>query len=115
MFRKVMEKLALAGGLVTVSATSAMAEFTLPTLPVTDIEAAGTAVAALVVAAPNVYPDQATAGQQRSGDHQHHATPTADVQEGLVTLELELGQQATPAGELAVQRRAQVDNGLGEQ
>lgn len=50
MFRKVMEKWALAVGLVTVSATSAMAEFTLPTLPVTDIEAAGTAVAALVAA-----------------------------------------------------------------
>lgn len=50
MFRKVMEKWALAVGLVTVSATSAMAEFSLPTLPVTDIEAAGTAVAALVAA-----------------------------------------------------------------
>lgn len=50
MFRKHFEKLALAGGLVMASATSAMADFTLPTLPVTDIEAAGTAVAALVAA-----------------------------------------------------------------
>jgi hypothetical protein len=50
MFRKHLGKLALAGGLVTVYATSAMAEFTLPTLPVSDIEAAGTAVAALVAA-----------------------------------------------------------------
>lgn len=50
MFRKHLEKLALAGGLVMASATSAMADFTLPTLPVTDIEAAGTAVAALVAA-----------------------------------------------------------------
>lgn len=50
MFRKVMGKVALAVGVVTVSATSAMAEFTLPTLPVADIEAAGTAVAALVAA-----------------------------------------------------------------
>ncbi len=50
MFRKHLEKLALVGGLVMASATSAMADFTLPTLPVSDIEAAGTAVAALVAA-----------------------------------------------------------------
>lgn len=48
--RKHFEKLALGMGIVAASATSAFAEFTLPTLPVTDIEAAGTAVAALVAA-----------------------------------------------------------------
>ena len=48
--RKHLEKLGLGFGIVAASATSAMAEFTLPTLPVTDIEAAGTAVAALVAA-----------------------------------------------------------------
>ena len=46
--KKHLEKLALGFGIVAASATSAMAEFTLPTLPVTDIEAAGVAVAALV-------------------------------------------------------------------
>lgn len=50
MFRKHLEKLALAGGLVMATATSAMAEFSLPSLPVTDIEAAGVAVASLVAA-----------------------------------------------------------------
>lgn len=48
--RKHLEKLLLGFGIVAVSATSSMAAFTLPTLPVTDIEAAGTAVAALVAA-----------------------------------------------------------------
>lgn len=48
--RKHLGKLWLGFGIVAASATSAMAEFTLPTLPVTDIEAAGTAVAALVAA-----------------------------------------------------------------
>lgn len=42
------EKIALGLGIVACSATSSFAEFTLPTLPVTDIEAAGVAVAALV-------------------------------------------------------------------
>jgi hypothetical protein len=46
--RKHLEKLGLGFGIVAASATSAMAEFTLPTMPVTDIEAAGAAVAALV-------------------------------------------------------------------
>lgn len=50
MFRKHLEKLALAGGLVMSYATSAMAAFALPELPVTDIEAAGVAVATLVAA-----------------------------------------------------------------
>ena len=48
--KKHLEKLVLGFGIVVASATSAMAEFTLPTLPVTDIEAAGTAVATLVAA-----------------------------------------------------------------
>lgn len=50
MFKKFRSALTLALGIVLVGATSAMAEFTLPTLPVTDIEAAGVAVAALVAA-----------------------------------------------------------------
>ena len=48
--RKHLEKLALGFGIVAATATNAMAAFTLPTLPVTDIEAAGTAVAGLVAA-----------------------------------------------------------------
>lgn len=50
MFKKYLDKVVLGAGLVVASAGSAMAEFTLPTLPVTDIEAAGVAVAALVAA-----------------------------------------------------------------
>lgn len=45
-----VEKVALAGAGVVASATSAFATFTLPTLPVSDLETAGTAVAALVAA-----------------------------------------------------------------
>lgn len=41
-------KIGLGLGLVVASANSSMAAFTLPTLPTTDIEAAGVAVAALV-------------------------------------------------------------------
>lgn len=50
MFKKMIDKVVLGAGLVIAAAGSAMAEFTLPTLPVTDIEAAGVAVAALVAA-----------------------------------------------------------------
>lgn len=46
--KKYFEKVALGLGIVACSASSAFADFTLPTLPVTDIEAAGVAVAALV-------------------------------------------------------------------
>lgn len=48
--RKHFEKLALGFGIVAATATSAFAEFSLPSLPVTDIEAAGAAVATLVAA-----------------------------------------------------------------
>lgn len=48
--KKYWDKAVLGGALVIASAGSSFAAFTLPTLPVTDLESAGTAVAALVAA-----------------------------------------------------------------
>ena len=48
MFKRIGDKLALGVGLVLASAGVSHAAFTLPSLPVADIEAAGVAVAALV-------------------------------------------------------------------
>lgn len=50
MIKKYFDKVVLGAGLVVASAGAACAEFTLPTLPVTDIEGAGVAVAGLVAA-----------------------------------------------------------------
>jgi hypothetical protein len=48
IMKKHFSKITLGLGLVLASAVNSFAAFTLPTLPVTDLEAAGTAVAALV-------------------------------------------------------------------
>jgi hypothetical protein len=50
MFKKMTEKLFLGSALLMASATSAFADFTVPTLPVGDLETAGAAVAGLVAA-----------------------------------------------------------------
>lgn len=48
--KKHAEKFVLAGGIVVVTASSSFAGFSMPSLPVTDLETAGAAVAALVAA-----------------------------------------------------------------
>lgn len=50
MFKKMTEKLFLGSALLMATASSAFAEFTVPTLPVADLETAGVAVAGLVAA-----------------------------------------------------------------
>ena len=50
----------------------------------------GTAVAHLVAASPDVGADRASAGHALGGEQQHRATATADVEDVLVSAQIEL-------------------------